>query len=258
MEQKSRLFIYDRKEMLVLVALGVLVAAFAFTLGLHLGKRITAASPHALVPPETPLIPTEGDSLPNRQELTEQGKGAAQASDEALSQALHDEVTRTGVKLDVPRQVVLPGGTRAEGKRSGDGEASGSEKLTAMPQPRAPKAAGEPTAETRVAPAGKFTLQVGSHPLLEEARDQVDALEVLGVTPYIRSADVKGKGRWYRVYLGGYPSRDEAETAGTRYQAKKIIEAYIVASRDEPAAKPAGRSAHPARHEPDKHESAHH
>ena len=41
MERKKRLFIYEGKELTVLVILGSTVAAFAFTLGVHLGKRVS-------------------------------------------------------------------------------------------------------------------------------------------------------------------------------------------------------------------------
>ena len=45
MEQKQRFFIYDRKEMGVLLFLGVMVAIFAFTLGVHLGKKVALTRP---------------------------------------------------------------------------------------------------------------------------------------------------------------------------------------------------------------------
>src|SRR6476620_4017053 len=110
-EQKQRFFIYDRKEMGVLLLLGVLVAVFAFTLGVHLGKRVeqkpSTPAPHE-APTEAVAVPTVPDQLPNRQELTEQSKGAQQAADETLSQALHEEVARTGIKLDTPKQTQLP------------------------------------------------------------------------------------------------------------------------------------------------------
>jgi cell division protein FtsN len=215
-EQKQRLFIYDRREMGVLVVLGVLVAAFAFTLGIHLGKKVGFKTVEA-PPPNASSIDTAPDKVPNRQELNEQSKGVQQATDEALNQALHDEVGRTGIKLDSPRQLALPEGPRTgnagatNAVRGGNAEAF--ESIAAV---------------QRKAIAGKFCLQVGSYPELNPARDLVDALEALGLKPLLRAAEVKGRGRWFRVYLGGYESKEEADQAGTRYQTQHVVDSYVV------------------------------
>ena len=93
MEQKQRLFIYDRREVVILVTLGLTVATFAFTLGVHLGKKVTS---HSLNSPtaEVPQTATLQDNLPNKQELTEQARSAQAAADEELSHTLHEEVEK--------------------------------------------------------------------------------------------------------------------------------------------------------------------
>jgi cell division septation protein DedD len=202
MEQKQRLFIYDRKEMAVLILLAVMVAVFAFTLGVHLGKRVGGAEMAAPVAIQPSPAPTQPDEVPNRQDIAEQTPAAQQASDEALNRELHDEVSRTGIKMDTPRQVELPEKSRVK----------------SIP------AANRPT------PHGKYTLQVGSHQKLDEANDQVEALEALGLKPFLRQVDLKAKGRWYRVYLGGFTSREDAEQSGASYRAKKMIESFIVSN----------------------------
>lgn len=223
MERKQRLFIYDRKEMGVLILLGVMVALFAFTLGVHLGKRI---GPTGVVDEADDVIsaPTQPDENPDRQELAEQGKGVPQAADETLNQSLHDEVARTGIKLDTPRPVELP-----EDARSKEGGATTLDPVTGEVVP--PLALEQIPAASRKAPEGNFTLQVGSHQTLAEARDQVDALEVLGMQPHLRPVDLKGKGRWYRVYLGGFATREEAENEGLQMKAKHAIESFLVSNR---------------------------
>jgi cell division protein FtsN len=227
MEQKQRFFIYDRKEMGVLLLLGVMVAIFAFTLGVHLGKRV---GPQVVAhgPGDAETAPTIPDKLPNRQELTEQAKGAQQAADESLNQALHDEVTRTGIKLDTPRQLALP--EKPVSKNAG--ATTGSPPVEhADHAGTAPKSGGpDAVALRRAAPAGKFTLQIGSYPAFEEARDQADSLEALGLKPYMRKAEVRGKS-WYRLYVGGFDAKEAAEKVGSRYVSQHMIDAYIVSKR---------------------------
>lgn len=252
MEQKQRFFIYDRKEMGVLLLLGVMVAIFAFTLGVHLGKRV---GPQGIAhsPGDAVTAPTVPDKLPNRQELTEQAKGAQQAADESLNQALHDEVARTGIKLDTPRQLALPEKTvsRNAGATTGGPAVEHTSAPTPLVRTAAPsnvhsaKEAGEIDAATtrpvqlpagdsvamlRQAPAGRFTLQIGSYPAFEEARDQADSLEALGLKPHMRKAEVNGK-TWYRLYVGGFNAKDVAEKSGARYVSQRMIDTYIVAKR---------------------------
>lgn len=256
MEQKQRFFIYDRKEMGVLLLLGVMVAVFAFTLGVHLGKRV---GPRVVAhgPGDAETAPTVPDKLPNRQELTEQAKGAQQAADESLNQALHDEVARTGIRLDTPRQLTLPektisknGGATTGGpavqhsdpvsvpvpapthasKPVGTHSAKDAEEGDEAAARTAPVAAGDSVALLRSAPAGRFTLQIGSYPAFEEGRDQADSLEALGLKPHMRRAEVNGK-TWYRLYVGGFNSKEAAEKAGARYVSQRMIDAFIVAKR---------------------------
>ena len=241
MDQKQRFFIYDRKEMGVLLLLGLMVAVFAFTLGVHLGKRV-APKPDVSSTHQAEAVETLPDQVPNRQELTEQGKGAQQAADESLNESLKEEVDRTGLRLDTARQVQLP-----EQPLSQNAGATTDTKPSASPRPikkaassDAPKSAVDSeSAQTdfaalrRVPPEGRFTLQIGSYPSLEEARDQSESLEALGLKPFVRPAEVKGR-QWYRVYLDGFPNREMAEKAGARLLGQHKIEAYVVSKMVDP------------------------
>ncbi len=291
MEQKQRFFIYDRREMGVLVILGVMVAVFAFTLGVHLGKRVGPKG-YVAAPGDAEPVVTLPDQVPNRQELTEQAKGAQQAADESLNQALHDEVARTGIKLDTPRQVELPDHARSKNAgattlnshvasthqapdahgadhhsaadshdasehkaanshgtdhKTADAHEAGAHQAADSHARKSPKIErrhlpvdpadieaakkGDPEVDAvaahRPPPAGKFTLQIGSYPLIEEAKDQADSLEALGLRPFLRPAEVKGR-RWYRVFVGGFDSKETADQMGKRYVSQHMVEGYVV------------------------------
>ena len=141
-------------------------------------------------------VETVSDKTPNRQEFAEQVKGVQVAIEDALNQALHDEVTRTGIKLDTTRQIDLPNKTRGAnaGKTtlSGEGKAASGTSGVAI---------GD----------GKFTLLVGEFASKQEAKDISDAMETLGFKPILRERDAKAgskfKGKFYRVYLGGCVKR---------------------------------------------------
>ncbi len=247
METKARLFVYDRKEMWVLMSLGAIVAIFAFTLGVHMGKRVaTPANPlnevhqagpesggaHTLGQDAKP-VPTAPDLVPNRQELTEQGLGVNQAAEDSLSQALHGEVVKTGIKLDRNLPVDLPSQTKAETKSQPKPEASVAatdhtvqnvaEAEGVLPSPATPEA-HKAEAKKHVS----FTIQVGSHSTEDEAKAQMDEINIHGVKATMKVVDLKAKGKWFRVYVGEYSSQLKADEMGASLKKQKIIESYIV------------------------------
>jgi cell division protein FtsN len=295
MEKKQRFFIYDRKEVGVLLLLGVMVAVFAFTLGVHLGKRVTGkASPSGHgVPTETSSPVTEAPSLAETEQAMTQPTAVppamVEASEEAINHATHDEVSRTGVKLEDSRQLELPEKTksnnagatspahgvhaehapkpapqahatnnaheaehassaethlREEAHQEERAESEAPSAELENPQQReamaelkalAEKAKGHHSRHKSTAKssskkkAGIFTLQVGSYSSRKEAEDRVKDLEISGVSPRIQAIDIPSKGRWYRIYLGGFPTKSAAEKAGQKYRAQGMIDSFIVA-----------------------------
>lgn len=252
------MFIYDRKEVTVLTVLGVLVALFAFTLGVHLGKKVRGGL-GSWTGPDAQSVDTATDKIPEPGDLTEQSKGAFGAVDDTLSHMLRDEVEKAGLKLDQGRQIDLPKGTvskeggatteykakdlaeapsaQPEAPAHSEAAASGSQKTEAAhaaPKadsvPSAPKgsAPAKPAATEAAMPSGKFTLQVGSHPSLAESVEQMDRLKAQGLEAFRKSVDLKEKGLWHRVYLGGYASKDEAEKAGAKFRDQHLVESFVV------------------------------
>jgi cell division protein FtsN len=214
------------------------------------------------------------------------------ASEDAVNQATHDEVTRTGIKLEDSKQLELPEKTKTKN--------AGATSLTAVPTPHetsseetaphheaAPTEAAPAEAEGEVpvthakatskkhaahkkhaeepAPehaaeaetpqekqqsealaelhalnekakhaahgktSGPYTLQIGSYSEMKEAQERVKDLEISGLSPRIHATDIKAKGRWYRIYLGGFATKAAAEKAGGKYRAQGMIDSFIVA-----------------------------
>lgn len=201
MDKKQRIFLYERKEILILGVLACLVALFSFTLGVHLGKKVTPAKSTSA--PSTQVAIEGGrDAVPSNLELQEQQKLQQGAIDESLQKNLQKEVGTTGIRTDISRPVELPKETVAE-------------KAGAQP-PMAP-----------AVKAGKYTLQVGSYLTEKEADERTHALDALGMKPFRGTGTVSGKQR-FRVYLGGFPTKREAEEAARRYQKDRVIDSFLV------------------------------
>ena len=114
------------------------------------------------------------------------------------------------------------------------------------PAPTAPPAAPAPTPEPAATPkaeqpkpaeaapaqpaaAGRFTLQVGSYSAPAEAEARAAKLMSAGHSARVVEVEIPKRGKWYRVYVGGFASRGEAETHGKAMRERGLAESYIAA-----------------------------
>jgi cell division septation protein DedD len=73
----------------------------------------------------------------------------------------------------------------------------------------------------------RYTLQLSSFQDKAEAQAFLDSVKGAGYAAYLIEADVDGKGTFYRVRLGSYPSYDDAIDAKTEFEAKVKKVAYV-------------------------------
>lgn len=95
---------------------------------------------------------------------------------------------------------------------------------TPKPAPPAAAAAAVPTTPNR----GNLTIQVGSFPDAAQANDRVNRLRGAGVDARVVRADLPGKGTWYRVQIGGFGSREEAQGYAGQLRSKGVVQDFIV------------------------------
>ena len=86
-----------------------------------------------------------------------------------------------------------------------------------VPPPSKPqaetRAAQRESGAVRVSEAGRFVVQVGSFKDERIARVQADKMDRYGYQAWVESADVPGKGRYYRVRVGGFETVTDAQRA---------------------------------------------
>ena len=71
-----------------------------------------------------------------------------------------------------------------------------------------------------VASAGKFVIQVVSLQDRKKAEDLRSRLNSMGYASYIDSAELSDRGRWYRVKLKGFETKEQAQKVVDGLQAK--------------------------------------
>lgn len=118
---------------------------------------------------------------------------------------------------------------------SANGAKSGTE-IKVQPVPVGPAERTQPPkpAPTLSAPdskppsGGNLTLQVGSFPDQGQANARAAKLKEAGAEARVVKAEIPGKGTWYRVQVGGFKSRDEAQQFGNQLRNKGAVQDFIV------------------------------
>lgn len=74
----------------------------------------------------------------------------------------------------------------------------------------------------------KYALQIGSYQQMSEANSIVEKWQNKGYPAYLMIADIPDRGRWYRVRLGGFATRDEAKWYKKEIEAEEGVETVVV------------------------------
>lgn len=84
----------------------------------------------------------------------------------------------------------------------------------------------EPITDDDELPA-RYTLQVASHPSMEQARAEMDRLRGLGLDPHVVAADVPGQGKFYRVRIGKFHTMDQARSSQDVVQQSQSVQTFV-------------------------------
>ena len=180
MEENNKVIVFEKKEIiLVLIFVAVLIIT-SFTLGIRLGKKLTLD--------EAGIKPVDQQTVELKSGVEEDAESTiadeAKITDEEKLKKLMDESkTRLSDELE---------------------KFSSEDKAATANQSVAPN-----TSSTL---AGKYTIQLGSYPSVEEAKQFAEGFTVRGYSPIINESTIEGKGTWYRVSLGLFGSVEEAKT----------------------------------------------
>lgn len=74
---------------------------------------------------------------------------------------------------------------------------------------------------------GNYTLQLAAQQSRAEADRFAQNLKAKGYAPYIVEAEVPGKGTWYRIRLGRFPSKDSAQNYLKDFRRETQLEGFV-------------------------------
>jgi len=200
---KTDLLVFNKKEILIIIVLLILVALFSFTLGVRMGKSLGGSAKGVVSTPvgeeHAPLKAHQEEHEPAA-EVEEEAHNAEAPASKSLKTAenradeeLVGEVEKNNVGVSKPLTLNLPKDKKGEGSQ-----------------------------------AVRYTLQVGSHRTVAEAAEQVSGLKKQNIDAFYLEAKVPGKGTWYRVGIGTFSNKEDAERTAVKWKDAKHLPPYIV------------------------------
>lgn len=220
----KKLWVYNRKEVGILLLLAVGVSVLSFTFGVHLGKKVSKNPSHAESAAvesadhaQAPHLESTPAQNPSRNEVSKMVEDASQSADDALDESLKEEIVHSGMKLNEPRAVDLPTETKSE--------KSAVEKPAAETHAATSKKESTHSAKTSSTP---YALQLGSFPSADEAQKASSEYEEKGISVVIQETEIKNKGKWFRLIYGNFPSPRDAQSEGSILKSKNLIGSYVV------------------------------
>lgn len=187
MDDKSNLYVFERKEVFLIFVFMILIGVTSFILGVKVGKQYSFQEAGF----------KEEDS--QRVELMSQQE-----------ERIHEGGKPTDVQIDTQD-------LREKMNESLEQKIREELEKESTPVPTVesePQVESNPTVEAEAVTdnlSGKFTIQLGSYRTLEEAEQFANGFKIKGYNPIISQKDIPGRGTWYRVSLGAFDSLSQAK-----------------------------------------------
>ncbi len=260
MSDKPSLYVVEKKEVVILVILFVLVTVLAFTMGVRYGESVGKKAAREQTAVEEEMGASETDKIggklgdPSHDSETKAGDkhasdGGAKDSHDSPGEkpaaaAGHGETTKPeaaaahdshGVKPEVAAKA-----SSKEPEKSASPAKESVEKdsdeflLNALKdsgvEPPGGKTPGNQHLPQNVkkAQSGSYVIQVGSHPTRNEAESQLRALKAKKVDAEILPPFKDKQGEWHRVVISGYKTKREAEKEATNLKGRRVIVSFFV------------------------------
>jgi hypothetical protein len=182
MEENNKVVVFEKKEIILVLLFVMVLIITSFTLGIRLGKKLSFDEA-GIKDGDVRAVELKSNLEEDVDQIVEEGSKLT--DEEKLKKLMEESKGRLADELE-------KFSTEDKGAVVKRGQGSTNEKSTSSM-------------------AGKFTIQLGSYPNIEEAKQFAEGFAVRGYSPIINETRIEGKGTWYRVSLGLFNSVDEAK-----------------------------------------------
>ena len=235
MKEKYDLSLDSRQVVSLLVA-GIVVLGAVFVLGVMVGKKLAGSQRSERAPDLLSALDQKSAALERaraapaltfQEELTADAGAPRAPAPKATAEKKPEAAPKAAeAKADTPK-------TQGEKKPETAGKPADAGAIAARTAPFAAPAtsASVPKASDGTVPTGAFTLQLGASQNRDDAERMVSRLREKGYAPYIVTAEVPGKGTFYRVRMGSFPTREAAGRYLEDFKRETKTEAFVAATK---------------------------
>jgi len=96
------------------------------------------------------------------------------------------------------------------------------------PEPKPAETTAPPAEARQGAAAGRFAVQVGSYNEVGQANERAEKLRAAGYDLRVVSVELPKRGTWYRVMVGSFSDRAEANRFGAQMRAKGAAQDFVI------------------------------
>ncbi len=215
----------DNRQIVSFVIGSLIVLGVVFALGVMVGKQLASdAAPVAQALDPLAAIDAQEKAL------------ADAAIEEAAAQKEAAEALTFAQELTRPKAVdpvIEPTKGAAPAEPTREERVAKAEPAAAPEEPKSK--GGLAAAFERVAAkpsgSGSLTVQIASLPSRGDADKLVDKLAAKGFDAYVVAADIPGKGQYFRVKVGAFETRDEANQALAELKEKTSMAGIVTNAR---------------------------
>ncbi len=227
MKEKYDLSLDNRQVVSLLIA-GIVVLGAVFVLGVLVGKKLSVTQ-----------HPGRAQDL--LAALDERSAALDQARKAAPLTFQEELTTKTDLAAPEPQPsplapirppaVAAPASTSLPTSSVATRAVPDAARAAPRPEPKAEPVSGSKPEAPGPDAASAWTLQLSSSPNRAVAEKQVGRFRGKGYAPYIVTADVAGKGTWYRVRMGRFATKEAAGKYLQDFRRETKAEAFVASTK---------------------------
>lgn len=209
MSEKTKLIVFAKKEILLLLVFFFLAVGISFTLGFRMGKDYSFLTTHD----------------PSDRQLVERT---------AQMKSTEEEVVERQQQEEVEQQTKLAEPSEFTGDTNKMMEKHLQQKLREEDTHVDSNPAGTVSADESIEKAnkeelaGKFTIQLGSFLSFSEAEEFAQGFKMRGYSPIVEKSEIPNKGTRFSVSLGSFDNQNEAKDYIAKERSLFISQDYFI------------------------------
>lgn len=244
MEDNNKLFVFDKKEVVLIFVFIVVIAVTAFTLGVRIGKQLSLKE-DGYTKQDIESIDLKSvdeeyvDDVVQGESPSNNFESALKKSETSKKTAPIESANEVEARLREEMAKLAAGGMDSEAVDTSDTSAQATESdinegsVSESSQSDQELGSSEiNSTDDLYAPSenvkGKFTIQLYANQSKAAAQDFADAFIVKGYDVIINEASIPGKGNWYRVSIGVFDTIDGAKAYLAKEKSLFQGEDYII------------------------------